>query len=135
MNWYSKRALLGAVYVSTELFMITDRSANYADTWAFMNRRLEDVDAVGKLPAEFQAGMKSLGNILLQMYRSQISGAAADDTATAAASSPLSSATTSTSPFPSTSQAQQTPMTPPPRVSSQASQQAVPFSTPTTTVP
>lgn len=81
MNWYSKRAMLGAVYVSTELYMITDRSANYVDTWSFLNRRLEDVAVVGKLPSEVQAGMKSLGSMLLQLYRAQTSGTTPSPTA------------------------------------------------------
>jgi len=50
MNWYSKRALLGGVYVSTELYMITDHSDNFANTWEFMDRRLDDVKSLGKLP-------------------------------------------------------------------------------------
>ena len=33
--------MLGAVYTSTELFMMTDSSPGCADTWAFLDRRLE----------------------------------------------------------------------------------------------
>ncbi|KAK3251769.1 hypothetical protein CYMTET_38901 [Cymbomonas tetramitiformis] len=47
-SWYTKRAILGGVYTSTELFMITDCSAGFEDTWAFLDRRLEDVHTMGK---------------------------------------------------------------------------------------
>ena len=49
LNWYSKRALAATVYASTELFMLTDRSAGCADTWAFLDRRLQDVMSLGKM--------------------------------------------------------------------------------------
>ena len=48
MSWYTKRATLGAVYSATELFMITDTSPEFADTWAFLDRRIADVMQMGK---------------------------------------------------------------------------------------
>ncbi len=51
MNWYSKRALAASVYAATELYMLTDRSFAHADTWAFLDRRLEDVMMLGKVQA------------------------------------------------------------------------------------
>jgi ubiquinone biosynthesis protein COQ9 len=39
-EWYSKRALLGAVYASTELFLLTDRTAKQEATWTFLRRQL-----------------------------------------------------------------------------------------------
>lgn len=54
LNWYTKRGLLIGCYVSTELFMLTDCSPEYADTWAALDRRLQDVMTVGK--AAGQAG-------------------------------------------------------------------------------
>lgn len=51
-DWYTKRAVLAGVYTSTELFMLTDASDNFADTWAFLNRRLEDVVTLSKYKAE-----------------------------------------------------------------------------------
>jgi len=41
-SWYTKRALLTGVYISTELFMLTDRSKDYKETWEFLDRRLAD---------------------------------------------------------------------------------------------
>ena len=73
MTWYTKRATLGAVYSTTELFMITgellcsalvrlrievrwltvppalpDVSPEFQDTWAFLDRRIADTMAAGK---------------------------------------------------------------------------------------
>lgn len=42
-NHYSKRALAGAVYASTLLVWLEDESPDFADTWAFLDRRIADV--------------------------------------------------------------------------------------------
>lgn len=42
-NWYTKRATLSAVYSAVLLFWLNDESEDYADTWAFLDRRIEDV--------------------------------------------------------------------------------------------
>ncbi len=39
-SWYTKRASLAAVYVASELYMITDKSPDFQDTWAFVDRRI-----------------------------------------------------------------------------------------------
>jgi len=41
-NWYTKRLSLLAVYKSTELAMMNDKSQDFAETWAFLDRRLGD---------------------------------------------------------------------------------------------
>ncbi len=46
-SWYTKRALLAGVYASTELYMLTDYSPGYADTWESLDRRLADVMRLG----------------------------------------------------------------------------------------
>ncbi len=43
LNWYSKRASLSAVYTATVLFWLGDASEDNADTWAFLDRRIENV--------------------------------------------------------------------------------------------
>ena len=48
-NWYTKRGLLAGVYTATELYMLTDYSPEFADTWDVLDRRLRDVMTVGKL--------------------------------------------------------------------------------------
>ena len=47
-SWYTKRATLSAVYSSTELFMTTDTSANHRETELFLDRRLREVQSMGK---------------------------------------------------------------------------------------
>lgn len=42
-NFYTKRALLAGVYSSTLLFWLNDNSEDFADTWEFLDRRIEDV--------------------------------------------------------------------------------------------
>ena len=43
INWYSKRAILSGVYGSTVLYWLGDASEGHAATWAFLDRRIEDV--------------------------------------------------------------------------------------------
>ena len=43
INWYTKRATLSVVYSSTILFWLGDDSEGSAETWAFLDRRIENV--------------------------------------------------------------------------------------------
>lgn len=43
INWYTKRATLSGVYSSTVLYWLGDQSEGHAATWAFLDRRIEDV--------------------------------------------------------------------------------------------
>lgn len=42
-NWYTKRATLSAVFSAVLLFWLNDESDGFEDTWAFLDRRIEDV--------------------------------------------------------------------------------------------
>lgn len=42
-NWYSKRAILATVHSATVLFWLGDESEGCAETWAFLDRRIENV--------------------------------------------------------------------------------------------
>ena len=53
-NFYSKRALLAGAYGATLLSWLDDSSENYKESWAFLDRRLEDVMRLGKLRAKLQ---------------------------------------------------------------------------------
>jgi len=55
LNWYSKRAILSAVYSSTLLFWLGDQSDGSADTWAFLDRRIADVMQFEKLKGKARA--------------------------------------------------------------------------------
>ncbi len=48
-NWYTKRGLLAGVYTATELYMLTDYSPGFADTWDVLDRRLKDVMTIGRV--------------------------------------------------------------------------------------
>jgi len=48
-NWYTKRALLAAVYSSTLLFWLRDMSEDHQDSIAFLDRRLKDTARITKL--------------------------------------------------------------------------------------
>lgn len=43
INWYSKRAILSGVYSASLLYWLGDKSEGFADSWAFVDRRIADV--------------------------------------------------------------------------------------------
>ena len=51
-NHYTKRMTLGAVYASTLLAWLDDQSEGWADTAAFLDRRIDDVMKFEKLKAQ-----------------------------------------------------------------------------------
>jgi ubiquinone biosynthesis protein COQ9 len=53
-NHYTKRMTLGAVYASTLLVWLDDQSEGWADTAAFLYRRIDDVMKIEKLKAEWR---------------------------------------------------------------------------------
>ncbi|KAG2423256.1 hypothetical protein HYH02_015357 [Chlamydomonas schloesseri] len=51
-TWYTKRALVAGAYTATSLYMITDYSPGYRDTWAALRRRVaEGLALEGRLEA------------------------------------------------------------------------------------
>ena len=48
-SWYTKRAILAAVYGATVLYWLRDTSENDVDTLAFLDRRLAGVGRIGRL--------------------------------------------------------------------------------------
>lgn len=46
-NYYSKRLLLSGVFSTTLLHWLDDRSEGHADSWAFLERRIDEVLKVG----------------------------------------------------------------------------------------
>jgi ubiquinone biosynthesis protein COQ9 len=53
-NHYTKRLSLGAVYGSTLLVWLDDQSEGWAETGAFLDRRIDDVMKIEKLKAEWR---------------------------------------------------------------------------------
>ncbi|MGK7752919.1 MULTISPECIES: COQ9 family protein [unclassified Roseovarius] len=52
VNWYTKRATLSGVYSSTVLYWLGDESEGHARTWAFLDRRIEDVMRIENVKAK-----------------------------------------------------------------------------------
>lgn len=48
-NFYTKRMLLAGVYSATVLYWLNDKSPDCTDSWAFLDRRIEEVMQVPKL--------------------------------------------------------------------------------------
>jgi ubiquinone biosynthesis protein COQ9 len=46
-NFYTKRMLLAGVYSATLLFWLNDESEGFAETWAFLDRRIGEVVKLG----------------------------------------------------------------------------------------
>jgi ubiquinone biosynthesis protein COQ9 len=54
-NFYTKRAILSGVYSSTLLYWLNDRSEGHTATWAFLDRRIDDVMQFEKLKAQVRS--------------------------------------------------------------------------------
>ena len=59
-NFYTKRGLLAAVYGSTVLFWLDDRSPNCEATWAFLDRRIGEVMQFPQVKARLTERLKML---------------------------------------------------------------------------
>ncbi|XP_021288376.1 ubiquinone biosynthesis protein COQ9, mitochondrial-like [Herrania umbratica] len=42
VDWYVKRTVLGGIYSTTEIYMLTDSSPEFHDTWLFLDDRVKD---------------------------------------------------------------------------------------------
>ncbi|WP_422036451.1 COQ9 family protein [Reyranella sp.] len=54
-NFYTKRATLAGVYSSTLLYWLNDRSPGAEATWAFLDRRIDDVMKFEKLKGQLRS--------------------------------------------------------------------------------
>lgn len=59
-SYYSRRATLGAVLASTFLYWLEDVSPGHAETWAFLDRRIENVMRFGQLSGRLQGFLDKL---------------------------------------------------------------------------
>ena len=59
-NFYSKRLLLAGVYATTLLAWLDDRSEGHAETWAFLDRRIDEVLKVGGTLGRAMGGLLDL---------------------------------------------------------------------------
>ncbi|MGE0723824.1 MAG: COQ9 family protein [Alphaproteobacteria bacterium] len=58
-SWYSKRGLLAGVYGATLMCWLTDRSEGHATTWAFLDRRIDDVMRIPKARQRVEAMLRT----------------------------------------------------------------------------
>lgn len=63
VNWYTKRMTLAGVYSSVVLYWLGDSSEGSAETWAFLDRRIEDVMRIEKAKAKMRE-MPILGRLM-----------------------------------------------------------------------
>lgn len=63
-SFYTKRATLAAVYAATLLYWLDDSSPDFADTRAFLERRLAGVVSIGKSRQRFETVLARLPNPL-----------------------------------------------------------------------
>ena len=59
-NYYTKRALLAGVYGSTLFYWLSDSSEDNADSWAFLDARIEDVMRIQKARGELERAAAAL---------------------------------------------------------------------------
>lgn len=59
-NFYSKRMLLAGVYSSTLLYWLNDKSEGFADSWAFLDRRIAEVLKIGGRLGKTMKGLMDL---------------------------------------------------------------------------
>ena len=52
-NYYTKRSLLGGVYINTIMYFLNDSSLGFKDTIDFLERKLENVISMGKFISKF----------------------------------------------------------------------------------
>lgn len=72
-NHYSKRGLLATVYSSTILYWLSDdgdENGDYPETWAFLERRIDDVLKAFSLPKRLKAGVERFAGPLKKRFGS-----------------------------------------------------------------
>ena len=63
-SFYTKRATLAGIYAATLLYWLEDRSPGFADTHAFLDRRLVEAARIGQARRRFQKALDRLPNPL-----------------------------------------------------------------------
>ncbi|WP_133613213.1 COQ9 family protein [Dongia mobilis] len=73
-SFYSKRAILAAVYSATLLHWLGDKSAGHAATWAFLDRRLAEVMKIPAAKQRIKGLFGRLPNPLALLQRDAVPG-------------------------------------------------------------
>nr|XP_043624269.1 ubiquinone biosynthesis protein COQ9-B, mitochondrial [Erigeron canadensis] len=61
VDWYLKRTVLGGIYSTTEVYMLTDNSTDFHDTWLFLNDRVRDAFDLKKTFQEVKYFAEAVG--------------------------------------------------------------------------
>jgi len=61
-SFYTKRVTLAAVYATTLLYWLEDSSPDFADSRAFLERRLTEVASIGKAHQRFEVAVERMPN-------------------------------------------------------------------------
>ncbi|KAI3880672.1 hypothetical protein MKX03_008083 [Papaver bracteatum] len=61
IDWYVKRTVLGGIYSAAEVYMLTDNSPDFRDTWAFVRRRVKDAFDLEKTVQEAKYLAEAVG--------------------------------------------------------------------------
>lgn len=62
IDWYVKRTVLGGIYSMSELYMVTDHSPEFRDTWVFTERRIKDAFDLQKTVQEAKYLAEAVGS-------------------------------------------------------------------------
>ena len=62
-SYYTKRSLLAAVWTSTFLYWLEDRSEGCGETWSFLERCIANVMQIGQLRARIDEFFQSFGRL------------------------------------------------------------------------
>ncbi|CAK9328168.1 unnamed protein product [Citrullus colocynthis] len=61
IDWYVNRTILGGIYSATEIYMLTDSSPDFQDTWTFLDNRLKDAFDIKKTVQEAKYLAEAVG--------------------------------------------------------------------------
>ncbi|KAM0000526.1 putative ubiquinone biosynthesis protein COQ9 [Helianthus debilis subsp. tardiflorus] len=61
VDWYLKRSIVGGIYSTTEIYMLTDNSTDFDDTWVFLNERVRDAFDLKKTFQEVKYFAEAVG--------------------------------------------------------------------------
>ncbi|XP_042506322.1 ubiquinone biosynthesis protein COQ9-B, mitochondrial [Macadamia integrifolia] len=61
IDWYLKRTVIGGIYSTSEVYMLTDNSPDFLDTWHFLDSRVKDAFDIGKSVQEAKYLAETVG--------------------------------------------------------------------------
>ncbi|KAJ4977120.1 hypothetical protein NE237_002226 [Protea cynaroides] len=61
IDWYLKRTVIGGIYSTSEVYMLTDNSPDFQDTWRFLDGRVKDAFDIGKTVQEAKYLLETVG--------------------------------------------------------------------------